>query len=80
MSIRKKTIVSILWMAMVIAMGLATLFAAVSHAADEELQKKVEALSQEVESLKRQAAESRPAAAPGKSISDWLKLPCAAIT
>jgi Protein of unknown function (DUF3373) len=74
MSIRKKTIVSILWMVVVIAMGLATLFAAVSHAADEELQKKVEALSKEVESLKRQTAESRPAAAPGKSLSDWLTI------
>jgi len=74
MSTRKKTIVSILWMVAVIAMGLATLFAAVSHAADADLQQKVEALSKEVESLKRQAAESKPAKAPGRSISDWLTI------
>ncbi len=74
MNIRKKTVVSILWMVAVIAMGLAMLFAAVSHAADADLQQKVEALSKEVESLKRQAGEAKPAAAPGKSLSDWLTI------
>ncbi len=74
MSIRKKTVLSILWMVAVIGIGLAMLFAAVSHAADADLQQKVEALSKEVESLKRQAGEARPAAAPGKSLSDWLTI------
>ena len=74
MSSRKKTVFSILWMVVVIAMGLLTLYAAVSHAADEDLQKKVEALSKEVDTLKRQVAEGKPAAAPGKNISDWLTI------
>ncbi len=73
MSHRKRTVLSILWMSVVIALGLAMLLAATSRAADD-VQQQVDNLSRQVEALKKQIAQSQAAKPPGKSIGDWLTI------
>lgn len=73
MGARKRTVLSILWMSVVTAVGLAMLFAATARAADD-LQQQVEKLSKEVESLKKQVSQEQAGKPAGKSIGDWLTI------
>ena len=73
MGARKRTVLSILWMSVVTAAGLAMLFAATARAADD-LQQQVDKLSKEVESLKKQVSQDQASKPAGKSIGDWLTI------
>lgn len=73
MGSRKKMVMSILWMSVVTAAGLAMLFAATARAA-EDVQQQLDSLAKQVESLKKQVADSQAPKPAGKSIGDWLTI------